>query len=67
VSALVADPEYSQVKTTSAVKGLLSCQLTPFFSFQVTDCRRRQLPSSRPDRLGQHRRGCRRIPAASGS
>ena len=42
---------YSEVKTqSSAVKGLPSCQVTPFFSFQVTD-----LPSAaRPpfSRLG---------------
>ena len=47
---------YSQVKTqSSAVNGLPSCQVTPFFSFQVTDLpSAARVPSSRPgNRLRQ--------------
>jgi hypothetical protein len=36
--AVAGSAAYSQLKTqSSAVKGLPSCQVTPFLSFQVTD------------------------------
>ncbi len=36
--AVAGSATYSQVKTqSSAVNGLPSCQVTPFFSFHVTD------------------------------
>ena len=56
---------YSQVKTqSSAVNGLPSCQVTPFFSFQVTDLpSAARVPSSRPG-IDSARMGL-RLPSAS--
>ena len=58
VAAVAGSFAYSQLKTTSsAVNGLPSCQVTPCFSFQVTDLpSAARVPSSRPgiDRR-QHR------------
>src|SRR5258708_30477760 len=56
---------YSQVKTTSsAVKGWPSCQVTPFFSFQVTDLpSAASVPSSRPGIVSA--RTGRRLPSPS--
>ena len=49
-AAVAGFSAYSQVKTqSSAVNGLPSCQVTPFFSFQVTDLpSAARVPSSRP-------------------
>ena len=50
VAAVAGFLAYSQLKTTSsAVNGLPSCQVTPCFSFQVTDLpSAARVPSSRP-------------------
>ncbi len=64
-AAVAGSRAYSQVKTqSSAVKGLPSCHVTPFFSFQVTALPSAdKVPSSRPG-IVSARMG-RRLPSAS--
>ena len=57
-AAVAGSAAYSQLKTTSsAVNGLPSCQLTPCFSFQVTDMPSAARPpfSRARDLGGEHR------------
>src|SRR5262245_6495357 len=64
-AAVAGSRAYSQVNTqSSAVNGLPSCQVTFFFSFQITDLpSAARVPSSRPGTVSA--RIGRRLPSAS--